>query len=44
MSGIDPNAGPIGNGPMVDLNQSQCTEIEVLRPLPIQTANTVKSK
>ena len=43
MSGIDPNAGPIGNGPMVDLNQSQCTEIEVLRPLPIQTANTTNT-
>ena len=28
MSGLDPDTGPIGNGPIVDLNVSQCTEIE----------------
>ena len=38
MSGLDPNAGPIGDGKMVDLNSSQCSEIEVLRPLPVQSS------
>ena len=39
MSGLNSNTGPIGNGAMVDLNASQCTEIEVLRPLPVKTEN-----
>jgi hypothetical protein len=39
LSGLDQNAAPIGNGKLVHLNDSQCAEIETLRPIPVKIIN-----
>ena len=38
LGNIDRNAAPIGTGDLVDLNVSQCHEINILRPIPVQVA------